>query len=219
MRHRRTFGYVLDIQGGKCDKADAPFNFAAAARLLLTPDDGSAGYVWKRARAFSSNFATLTGVSIPEGTISGGIIVDTYGDLLTATFGSLVKSSIAEWRQGGARHPLFAGGRDLDHWFSSPLPALGGAWVATRRENIRIAGAPMQHSTVEFYQCHIKQGGSRKKKDVELSSGSMRRGPTLSRSNLDSGAYDGIRKAHREADTTSARRIRQIEREHFEKIK
>ena len=58
-----------------------------------------------------------------------GILVATFGDHLTATFGSFVKSSIAEWRQEGAGPPFVAEDRDLDPWSWSPLPVLGELYL------------------------------------------------------------------------------------------
>ena len=65
-RNSRTFGYAVDIQQGKCDNKDAPFNFTVATRLLFTSDGGSSGFVWARVQAFSSNFVTLSGAATVE---------------------------------------------------------------------------------------------------------------------------------------------------------
>ena len=43
MRNRRTFGYLVDIQEGQCDKEDTPFNCTVVARILFTSDDGTPG--------------------------------------------------------------------------------------------------------------------------------------------------------------------------------
>ena len=132
MRNRRTFGYVVDIQDGKCDNTSTPFNFTVATRLLFTSDDGSSGLVWARVQAFSSNFVTVSGESILEGTIDEGILKATYGSHLAATFGSLVKSSISEWRLDGDGPPFRAEDDDLGPW-SWPPPS-GGQGSQSRKK-------------------------------------------------------------------------------------
>ena len=67
MRNRMTFGYVADIQEGRCDNTDTPFNFTAVARILFTPDGGASGYAWSRVQEFSSKFVTLSGEAILDG--------------------------------------------------------------------------------------------------------------------------------------------------------
>ena len=103
-----------------------PFNFKAVSRLLFTSDnDGLRGYAWASVSASPSNFVTSTCDSILDGTIVEGIRGATFGEShLTAAFGSLVKSSVAEWRQEGDGHPFAADDRDLDPWSRPPLPVI-----------------------------------------------------------------------------------------------
>ena len=134
MRNRRTFGFVVDIQDGKCDNTDSPFNFTVVVRLLFTSDkDGHEGFMWARIQAFSSNILTTSGEPIMEGTILEGILVATFGEKLTATFGTFTKSSVQEWRQEGAGPPYVAEDRDLDPWTWSPIPVLGNTIISNLR--------------------------------------------------------------------------------------
>ena len=134
MRNRRTFGFVVDIQDGKCDNTDSPFNFTVVVRLLFTSDkDGHEGFTWARIQAFSPNILTTSGEPIMEGTILEGILVATFGEKLTATFGTFAKSSVQEWRQEGAGPPYVAEDRDLDPWTWSPIPVLGNTIISNLR--------------------------------------------------------------------------------------
>ena len=215
MRNRRTFGYVVDIQEGKSDNTSTPFNFTVVTRLLFPSDDGSSGVVWARVQAFSSNFVTLEGEAILEGTIVEGILTATYGTHLTATFGSLIKSSVSEWRLNGAGPPFCAEDTDLDPWSWSPLPTLGGSGFATRKENLRITGVRIAPPDVEVFQYHLrKEEGKRSQKECEPSSSS---GRIPSKSKLAESVYTGVRRAHSEAVKTEARNLRRAERERNEK--
>ena len=152
MRNRRTFGYVVDILEGGFDNTDTPSNFTAVARLLFTSADGSPGCAWARVQALSSNFATISGEAIIDGEVADGILVETYGAHLTATFGSLRKSSLFGRRQNGAGPPRAAEGLDLDPWSRPPLPELGGSWFDSEKELLRITGVPVLPPPVVVYQ-------------------------------------------------------------------
>ena len=211
MRNRRTFGYVVDIQEGKCDNTSTPFNFTVVTRLLFTSEDGSPGYAWARVQAFSSNFVTINGEEILEGTIAEGILTATYGSHLTATFGSLIKSSISEWRLNGAGPPFCAEDNDLDPWSWSPLPILGGSGFAVKKENLRITGVRIAPPTTEVHQYHLLKEVKKKKEECEPSSGSKRE---PSKCKLAEDVYNGVRKAHSEAvEEEEARNLRMAERE------
>ena len=133
MRSQRTFGYVVGIQGGKCDNADSPFNFAVVVRILFTSDKGGREcFVWARITAFSSNILTTSGDAIMEGTILGDILVGTFGTLLIATFGTFSKASVSEWRQEGSGPPYVAEDRDLGPRTWSPIPVIGNLLISNR---------------------------------------------------------------------------------------
>ena len=134
MLNRRTFGFVVDIQEGNCENTKTPYNLTIVVRLLFTgEEDTIVGLMWARITAFSSNLVTISGESIMEGTILEGILVATFGEHLTATFGSFEKSSIAAWRQEGAGPPFVAEERDLDPWTWSPIPLLGDLLISNHR--------------------------------------------------------------------------------------
>lgn len=126
MLNRRTFGFVVDIQEGSSANTNTPYNLTVVVRLLFSGEnDTIVGLMWARITAFSSNLLTISGENIQEGTILEGILVATYGDLLTATFGTFEKASIEKWRQEGAGPPFIAEDRDMDPWTWSPIPTLG----------------------------------------------------------------------------------------------
>ena len=218
MHNRRTFGYVVDIQDGSCDNTDSPFNLTIVARLLFTSDEkNDRGYIWTRVTAFSSNCLTIAGDPLMEGSVVEGILVATFGDHLTATFGSFVKSSIAEWRQEGAGPPFVAEDRDLDPWSWSPLPVLGGSGFATRKENPRITGARLKPPYLEVHEYHQRKEEMKKeKRDTDPSSNDTK--PPKSRSQLAAETYVGLRKAHKEEEKTMARNLRKAERERLSNL-
>ena len=114
MRNRRTFGFVVDIQDGKCDNTDSPFNFTVIVRILFTSEtEPTEGYIWARITAFSSNLLTTSGEPIMEGAILEGVLVATFGTLMTATFGSFITSSVDKWRRNGAGPSFVAEDDDL----------------------------------------------------------------------------------------------------------
>ena len=115
MLNRRAFGFVVDIQDGTCDNTDTHYNITVVARLFFTSDnDNIDGFIWARLAAFSPNLVSINGESIMEGPILDGVLVATFGDHLTATFGSFGKSPMAAWRQEGAGPPYVADDRNLD---------------------------------------------------------------------------------------------------------
>ena len=166
--------------------------------------------MWARVQAFSSNFVTLSGEEILEGTVVEGILTATYGKHMAATFGSILKSSVGEWRANGAGPSCVAEDLDLDPWSWSPLPALGGSGFANKKENIRITGVRVKPPPMEVYQYHLRNEDERKKKVSEPASSSRPKSPSNSRNAVR--VYDTIRKAHDVETKERARHLRNLER-------